>query len=117
MSTDSKATYALTIPVSIHNQQIINETQYGMKFPDGTIRWGMLDPNIGDYHAVAFKDIAAAERGISVGSAGASYSVQNWATYLKKQATAANISVEDYAEMHTLVKRTLVLAATAAEEV
>ncbi|QWY82816.1 hypothetical protein PP641_gp076 [Arthrobacter phage SilentRX] len=110
-------TYDLTVKVSTHNQQVTSETQYGVQFPDGSITWGIINPTAGAYHQIHVVDLVRDQHPMLVVKGVSGQSVHNWKELLKRRADEARIDIADYAEMHTLMKRTLMLSATAAEEV
>lgn len=101
---DPSATTDMTVKVRDYTEQTAVVTQYGMRYPDGTIQW---DKDDNTNYTVRFDSIVA----------GNSVTSMDWRRVLEKRAKTANIDVDDYASQHQLIKRTVVLAVTTAEDV
>lgn len=80
--------------------EIVN--QYGMRYPDGKIRW-TSDGQFG----YSFQQIAE----------GNDTALRGWEGFLTKAARQANIDPQGYIESHVPVKRTVILVTTAPEEI
>ena len=78
-------------------------TQFGMRYPDGTIKWGYDHEAYGG--STFFEGLDEGER------AGA------WRKRLERRAAAASIQFSEYLEGHQLIKRTVIVAVTGFEEV
>ena len=106
MTTDN-----VTITVPNSEAKITSETQYGVRFPNGEITWGIIDRG-SNYRNVFIGDlIPGAAPQVS------DKSRANWEEMLKVRADKAQINVDSYAEMHTFVKRSITVAVTAPEDV
>jgi hypothetical protein len=102
------STDATTLSIPTYTQHTIVEAQYGMRFPDGTIKWTLID-NGAKSTNIYFHDL--------VDPSPHSYSPPNWEKYLQRKAEAASVDLHDYTAQHQLIKRTIVIAVTTAEEV
>jgi hypothetical protein len=102
MSTDTSTDMTL----KVHDYQPATDviTQYGMRYPDGTIKWGQSDSSL---NPVVFKHLQQ----------GATNAVRRWEESLAKRAKDASLDLEEYSGQHMLVKRTVVVAVTVNEEV
>lgn len=79
--------------------------QYGMRYPNGDIIWVQARTHHG--HTVSFAKLAKDH----------AYSMEAWDEGLRAAAKAAKIDAAEYAEGHQLVKRTVIVAVTEAEDV
>lgn len=105
MSKDTN-TNPLTVDVPVYTEGMHVTTQYGCRFPNGDIEWAV------------WKDYAGTQWGFdNVVKRSNPSSVERWGTTLKRRADAANIPLDEYAEAHTFVKRTVILGTTAPEDV
>lgn len=101
----SESATKMTIDVPDYTQGTTINTQYGMRFPDGTISWvtvpipGLINP----LKVQAIHD-------------GRDSSKDHWAASLKHRAEAARIDFDEYKEGHDIVKRTVILVTTDIEE-
>ncbi|ALY10617.1 hypothetical protein FDH86_gp082 [Arthrobacter phage Tank] len=87
-------------------------TQYGVRWPDGTISWHVAkEVDTTRNNQVWVSDLIE-DSGIREVS---SLSKQNWDKMLDLRSQQAKIDYDTYADMHTFLKRTLVVAVTAAE--
>lgn len=82
-----------------NDAEVITSKIHGVRFPDGTIRW---DQNGTSTAASAAKN--------DVGRA-------HWVHQLKERAKELHLDPEEFAAGHGLVTRTVIISATAAEEV
>lgn len=82
---------------------VIDEVQYGMRFPDGSVRWNSV---AADGTTVMVRDIVLHDGGPRL----------RWKKWLEKQAKAAKVPVYDYANGHCVVRRKLILAVSAMED-
>jgi hypothetical protein len=96
-----------TVAIKDNEQHLVTETQYGMRFPDGTINWehGFMT---GRGQRVHWGQLTKSEY---------TQDGNNWDAHLKSMAEAAHIDPAKYARQHQLVKRTIVVAVTEAEDV
>lgn len=78
--------------------------QVGMRYPDGSIRWG-TDGRVGV--GVSFPRLAA-----NIGS-----EIRIWESDLADRAKSASVDLETYKAQHRLVKRTVVVAILEVEDV
>ena len=79
-------------------------TQYGMRYPDGRVRW-VKDHPIGST-PVDFQQLSERHP----------QTLAIWDAHLQQRAAAANIQLSEYREGHELIKRTIIVAVTDAEE-
>lgn len=79
----------------------VTVVQYGMRYPDGTHKWGSDGDNQGN---VWFKSLSEGKL------------LQHWESLLKRRATAARLDPVEYASNHIPVKRTIIVAAGEPEE-
>lgn len=77
--------------------------QFGMRYPDGTIKW-VSDP---DVRSFSFKGLADGDK----------WDIEKWQDALRRRANEAKINHIEYAAGHQLIKRTAILAVTEHEEV
>lgn len=77
--------------------------QYGMRYPDGTVRWGEDKIHPQDY-SMGFDSIA---KNAEV--------LEHWHDRLRKRAAAAQIDPEDYVDSHIPLTRTVIVVITEAE--
>ena len=100
------STTPLTVQVPDHEAQTVIETQYGMRFPDGTIGWSVIDGsrageniNVQKIHERNPNAVAA------------------WDRTRDAVADRAKMDRGEYYSQHDIVKRTVVLVVTTIEEV
>lgn len=80
---------------------VAQRTQYGMRHPDGSVKWETLSASaIGHHDGIKITDIVA----------GAYRADSIWARELKARAEKANVNLYDYSNQHKIVTRTVVLA-------
>lgn len=79
--------------------------QYGMRYPNGDIIWVQARTHHG--HTVRFAGLAEDNPN----------SMATWDEGLMRAAEAAKIDATEYSEGHQLVKRTVIVAVTEAEDV
>jgi hypothetical protein len=101
----SNNTTATTIAIPDNEPHTTVQTQYGMRFPDGTHQWETMQVGGGRY--VTFGALAKAEPGTNG---------LYWNDYLEGRAQSAHVDPEAYAKSHQLVKRTVILVTTGAED-
>lgn len=101
--------HQLTVNVPIEGQGTHVGTIYGCRYPDGHIEWEKWS----DYSNVGWSFEAL----VNIDVKDNSTVRERWHKTLKQRAEAANIPVSEYIEDHVLLKRTVVLATTAPEEV
>ena len=111
MSEAQHPDYTFRIPDLGENIQ--QHTQHGMRNPDGTVVWGEMRYTFrnGNTRLVQFHRLDPSSEQHSSGCA------MDWQTVLADRAKAANMDVDEYAAQHQLVKRTVILVATASEDV
>lgn len=85
------------------NPKIETLHQYGMTYPDGTIRWDH-DPG---GRTVNFRKLAA----------GSTTEDEDWGKLLEARAKAAAIPLADYEQAHQMIRRTITIAVTVPEDV
>ena len=100
------STTPLTIQVPDHEAATTIETQYGMRFPDGTIAWSVVDGSRAGENIYVQR--------IHEQNANA---VAAWDRTRDAVADRAKLDRGEYGNMHDIVKRTVVLVVTAIEEV
>lgn len=100
----SENTTPVTIAVMNNEPHTIVQTQHGMRFPDGSHVWETMQVSAGRY--VNFGGLARRE-GVNR---------MYWNEYLTRQAEGAHVDPEAYAKSHQLVKRTVILVTTGAED-
>lgn len=101
---DLHATSKITVDVPVHATGMTSITQYGMRYPDDTVVWVWEQDPRGDTH---FVDLAN-------GNYSATY---NFTNRLKKRAESARLDVDQYIAEHQLLKRTIFVGTTDAEDV
>lgn len=79
--------------------RVVTLTEYGMKYPDGSIDWTTTRCNISIQTSIVERK-------------GYDY----WTDRMHSRAKAANMSVEDYANAHTILERTVIVSITDAKE-
>lgn len=92
--------------VKVPDYDVTTQTfqQFGMRYPDGTIKWvSAATPN---YEHVDFKKL----------SDGDATHAARWNTAVQQRAEKAMISHIEYAAGHQLVKRTAIVAVTEVQE-
>lgn len=105
-------TTSAPLTLSVHNYQpgVETLTQYGVRFPDGTITWARIETNRN-------RDIIIADLVPHPGEIVGAYSRMDWDELLKHRAERAKLDLAEYTNGHDFVKRTLVIAITAFEDV
>jgi hypothetical protein len=78
--------------------------QYGMRYPDGTVKWG--DEDRDGYGGVNFKRLAERDPNHE----------HSWNSRLKERAAKANLELSYYTEQHQPVTRQVVVAILDIEE-
>jgi hypothetical protein len=99
-------TDAGTIQLSGSTEALVTQhTQYGVRQPDGTVIWDGVRYKLGTilFDALALKPDNHSQH-------------RNWREYLDERAEAANVDKDEYAAKHQLIKRSVVVAVTAAED-
>lgn len=110
MSTDEQRSTKREILIPDYNDGTHIATEYGCRYPDGTIRWrSWTDTGNIDWSYACI--IPGSDVPFSADVA------RRWAKTLARRAEAANIQTSDYIEDHTFLKRTVILVTTAPEEV
>jgi hypothetical protein len=104
------STSPLTVEVPTDAEKIISQTQYGVRWPNDEITWGLVDLGSG-YRNIHITDLIPGAPGVSI------YSKENWDKLMKDRAEKAMMGLDTYTALHKFVKRTVVLAVTAPEEV
>ena len=105
----------MTTPCSTHykipdstEQHVGQSTQYGMRFPDGSIQWETIDCGAGRNITVQY---------LANGGPEATTYQRWWDDTLKSRALSAKIDAAEYAIKHRIVKRSIILTVTATEDV
>jgi len=80
--------------------------QYGMRFPDGSVNWE-AEYATSSGQKIKWGRLADRDR----------HHVYQWNQHLAKQASAAHIDATDYINGHQLIKRTVIVSVTGAEDV
>lgn len=95
-----------TVKIQLPDKETLTKTftQYGMRYPDGEVRW-VKDHPVGST-PVDFELLH--ERHPS--------SLHVWDAHLQQRAAAANINLSEYREGHEALKRTVIVVVTDAEE-
>jgi len=83
---------------------VVQETQYGMMLPDGTVQWNTVSIRGREY---AIKELA--DRGEGVLG-------RDWRDVLAHRAKQANVNPYDYSNMHKIITRQVMLAVTATQD-
>lgn len=115
--SDSNSTYKLTVEVNTHEQHVASETQYGVRWPDGDITWGVINGDANWGKRIYLSDVVRKEFKRDEIKEISPYSVENWNRLTRERSMAAKLDEKAYLEMHTFVHRTLMLSATAPAEV
>lgn len=97
---DVSTTARYTVELPDYRPENIVSTQYGMRYPDGTIQWGA------DINGTTFQRLHE-----KVPSA-----LTNWDSLLRRRADAARVDFEEYYAGHQLIKRHIIWAVTGAED-
>lgn len=100
----SEAMIKLELQIPEDSAGVINVEQFGMRYPDGTIKW-VVDEEM--QRTVSFK-------GLSEGDPTFSY---RWEQALKSRATQAKMDVAQYAAAHQPVKRNIIVATTVTQNI
>jgi hypothetical protein len=102
MSDNSTTRIGLEIHRTEPSTKIIK--QYGMRYPDGTVKWGEEDSGYGnvDFKKLAFRDPSHRH---------------SWEARLKERAAKANLDLSHYTEQHQPITRQVVVAILDIEEV
>ena len=101
----SDNTQSFTIATPTTDPTTIIQTQHGMRFPDGSIKWEQM--SVAPGRTVVFAELGNASR---------IHSNKYWGTYLKEQAEAAKLDLAKFTAEHQSVKRTLILVTTGVED-
>lgn len=111
MATTDDPQYEFRIPDTGTEMQ--QHTQHGMRQPDGTIVWARIRHNLrnGSQRTVDFHRMDPSNSSYN------ETQIADWGAILQDRATYANLPVDEYAKGYQLVKRSVVLAATDAEDV
>lgn len=96
----------MTIKIDSEEQSIDQHTMYGMRYPNGEIRW-VFDAHTNRMHEVRFAGLAASEF----------RDRQEWDELLTLRAQAAQLNMAEYKAQHQLVKRTVIVSITTPEDV
>jgi hypothetical protein len=107
-TTERISSKNIGVPDDSHGTHI--DTEYGCRFPDGHHEWGTFVDNGGVRHEYA-SIIPGSHREYSTRA------MQHWQNMLTERAKRASIHPAEFIEEHTLIKRTVILVTTAAEEV
>lgn len=100
---DKNTTQAVKVSVPNYGTLTTALPQFGMRYPDGTIRW-VDDPNC---YGITFKDLADDNY----------MAVEKWQDTVHRRAIEAKVNHTEYAAGHQLIKRTVIVAVTEFEEV
>ena len=100
-TTSSPGTIAVTLDNDVPETSTV--TQFGMLYPDGSVKWAYDH----DAYSIGFEDIANGR--ISI--------LEDWNKRLDRRAREAMIDPETYADGHTLLRRSIIVVTTKAEEV
>ena len=100
-TTKSPGTIAVTLDNDV--PETSTATQFGMRYPDGSVKW----THDHDAYSIWFEEIAN----------GRSSALEDWNKRLDRRAQEAMIDPESYADGHTLLKRSIIVVTTKAEEV
>ena len=102
-----RRTIDFTTRITAYGDESKLHHQYGMRYPDGTIRWDKDGDGI-EFWRLTSDNESSAER---------DRYVNKWAETLERRANNARIDVETYTNGHTLIKRFIMVAVTIFEEV
>lgn len=89
-----------------HGAAVSQQTQYGVRYPDGTTAWNVIPGTSIDIRALVETD----HRNHGNHSDG-------WMRTVEEKAKAAKIDLAEYGAAHKFIKRTVILAVTDTEEV
>lgn len=94
-----------TVTLNIENEEpkVSSYQQYGMRYPDGSVRWDHDGAN----YPVQFKQLQA----------GDTHTAVNWRKSLESRAATARIEMEAFAAGHQPIRRTITLAVTEPEDI
>jgi hypothetical protein len=101
----SDNTQSFTLAVPTIDPTTIIQTQHGMRFPDGSIKWEQM--SVAPGRTVVFAELSMTAR---------FHSDKYWDAYLKEQAQAAKLDLAKFTAEHQLVKRTIVIVTTEVED-
>lgn len=99
---DITTTSNYTTALPDYRGENVVSTQFGMCYPDGTIRWG-------SDNSIAFHKLVEGNTTTAT--------TADWRSILRRRGTAASVDLEEYIAAHQLIKRTIVWAVTEAEDV
>ena len=102
MKKDSTTNVTLAVKDYGNDTSILK--QYGMRYPDGTVRWGADNINPQDY-SMSFESVAK----------NTSKALEHWHDRLRKRAATAQVDPEDYVDNHIPLIRTVIIVITEAE--
>lgn len=100
----SKSTTDLTIAVQDYGTDTHIVKQYGMRYPDGTVRWGQ-DKILASDYGLDFRDIDRQQNNAH----------EHWRQRLQSRAKTAQIDPIEYATSHQPLTRTVIVVITEAE--
>lgn len=101
--TDTQ-TSSVVLPNEV-DKHVAQHDQYGMRFPDGSIQWDSMPYKLG---RISFDALVKTRK--------TSGTNQDWTQYLNTKAAEAKIDPEQYAKSHQLIRRSVIVAITEAED-
>ena len=96
-----------TIEIPEDEAYVKSHEQYGMTYPDGSVKWSQEE----GYSPTGGKVTTHFHLLAEMNSNG-DYARQMWIQVLRTRAEKANLPVPEYRDQHQLVKRTIVIAVT-----
>ena len=97
-NTMASSTFATEIPGE--DPLVHSEHEYGMRYPDGTVRWGRDSANLG-FRSIATNDTTR----------------EHYNNALRQRANQARVDPEAYIAGHQPIRRTITLAVTEPEDI
>lgn len=93
---------SITIRIANEDPRVDVHHEYGMRYPDGTIKWRGDTDN----YSTLFGALAE----------GNAHQAEQWRKTLESRANAAKIDLHAYTAAHQLIRRSITIAVTAPED-
>lgn len=100
---NTMAQSSVTITIENEDPRVEVLQEYGMRYPDGSVKWSGDTANF----SVSFRGLAEGNR----------HQAEQWSKTLESRAAASKIDLASYTAAHQLIKRSIIAAVTAPEDV
>lgn len=114
MTESTTPTTEYTLKIAESGVHIDTLTQYGCRYPDGTVRWNN-DSYSGHWGLVTVDFAQIHDSPFIPGRTNAHKNY--WNDLIEVRAKAANIDKQVYADMHQWIKRTLIVSISEEEDI